>query len=130
MKSKFLRTALSITAVLALGIGIHAVQIGFDTKELNTSLGTATIRGGLYTTYSNTEYSHMADTTTSIPISEGGTTMILARVVSSPAVTESRLGYVEVDAYGNTSSSTHEAWSDYDHKIIDIPPFRSVSTAE
>ena len=76
----------------------------------------------LYTTSSNPDFSHMADTTTTISIDSGRTTKIMARVVHSPAVYESRKDYIEVDAYGNVASSAHEAWSDIDHKTIDLMP--------
>lgn len=121
MKNKIIKSAIAIAAVLTLSVGVSAAQIAFDTRSLNTDAGTATIRGGLYTTSSNPDFSHMADTTTTISIGDGRTKEIMARVVGSPAVYESRVKYVEVDAYGNTSVSSHEASSDIDIVSFNVP---------
>ena len=126
MKNKIIKSAIAIAAVLTLSVGVSAAQIAFDNKALKTkSVGTATIRGGLYTTSSDPGYSYRADTRTSIAIGENGVgvTGIKVKFPSNfdGGITETRKGYIEVDDLGNSGVSSHFAYSDATNVYISLP---------
>lgn len=74
IKEKKINTAfLLVTIFFSLMVPISAYQITSGTCSLLTNAGTATIRGGLYTTSGRPE-PYNADTTTSISIGIGRTT--------------------------------------------------------
>ena len=123
MKNKIIKSVIAITALLALSIGVGAVQIDFSNHSLTTkSEGSVNIRAGLYSIPDDSEYDYMAETESDIALGiSGGVTKLKVRFPGTNGVEETRYPYRFAVAKGNIGTSVHYAWSDIDELVMYLP---------
>ena len=123
MKNKIIKSVIAITAILALSIGVSAVQIDFSNHSLKTkSEGSVNIRAGLYSISYDPEYDYLAETESDIALGiSGGVTKLKVKFIRAEGVEETRGPYRFVETKGNIGISEHFAWSDVDEIFMLLP---------